>query len=272
TYKENIEEFTAQVCRTLKQLGVEVIMEGQLCEQFSACPVDGFFIYDDEISSCDAVIVLGGDGTILRAAKRAAVFKIPVLGINFGRLGFLAGLEDISEESLKKLVEGQYSVESRMMLEAQIIGRDEKPRLVLNDAVVSRGTVSRILELHVSHNNKTVFDYRADGLIVSTPTGSTAYSLSAGGPVVDPSLSGIIMTPICPHSIFSRSVVFSGDSVLEIGCRGDVKDNTYLTIDGDGSYKLFAGDRVRVKKSEQKALFIRINDKNFYEVLNEKFM
>ena len=272
TFKEGIVDYTSLVCKTLGKLGVETVMEPELSNQFACCKPDAFCEYDVVINYCDAVIVLGGDGTILRAAKRAAKHDVPVLGINYGRLGFLAGLENANYDGLKRLVDGNYTVEKRMMLKAEIGGSYFPPQLLLNDAVVSRGSVSRILDFHVSHNKKTVFQYRGDGLIVSTPTGSTAYSLSAGGPVVDPGLSGMILTPICPHSLFSRSVVFSGDSVLEIKSEGDIEGNIYLTVDGDGSFEIASGETVVIKKAKEKASFIRINDKNFYEVLNEKFM
>lgn len=269
-HKKGIVEYTGNVCKVLGDLGVTTVMEPELEEQFASCNPNAFCEYTKVIGHCSAVIVLGGDGTILRAAKRAAWHKVPVLGINYGRLGFLAGLEGVCYEGLKKLVDNNYTIERRMMLEVETEG--EAPCQLLNDAVVSRGSVSRILDLHVSHNDKTVFDYRADGLIVSTPTGSTAYSFSAGGPVIDPGLSGIILTPICPHSLYSRSVVFSGDSVLKIKCESDIEENTFLTIDGDKSIAISSGQSVTVKKSATEALFIRINDKDFYEVLSEKFM
>ncbi len=220
------------------------------------------------LSGCDAAVVLGGDGTIMHIAKTAAAFDVPVLGINGGHMGFLAGLEAHQLVRLADLCAGRYSLERRMMLEVVLQGRaGNRVQTAFNEAVVSRGGLSRMIHLSVYSGAHPVAGYRADGLIVATPTGSTAYSLSAGGPVVDPSLQCMLLTPICPHSIHTRPFLFSDTASLTV-C---TDEDAYLTVDGEKALPVGKGDRVLVRKHTQTAKLISLKEQDaFYDVLSQK--
>lgn len=227
------------------------------------------------VSGCDMVLAVGGDGTIIAAAKLAARLDIPVLGVNAGKLGFTAGLESRELELLPRLAAGQYREERRMMLEI-ILSTREKDRkfTALNDAVVS-AELAKIIEYRMAvgggGTSGQAYNYRADGFIVATPTGSTAYSLSAGGPVVEPGLDCMIYTPICPHSLFNRSVVFAADTRLTVEIPPN-RSRLFLTVDGESPAELEAGDRLCFSRREGAARFIRLGDHNFYDTLNEKLL
>jgi len=223
------------------------------------------------IEACDTIIAVGGDGTIIHSAKHAAVANKPILGINVGRLGFVAGLEMNELDYLKDLVDGNYTVENRMMLSISFVQNGKsKSYYALNDAVIARGSLSRIVDFKVSFNENNVCDYRADGLIIATPTGSTAYSLSAGGPVIDPSMQCIILTPICPHSLFTRSVVFGPESRLSVLSKSNYDSEIFLTVDGETSIQIQNGESITFCSSKLVAKLIKLKHKNFYEVVNEK--
>ena len=217
----------------------------------------------------DLAVVLGGDGTILHLAKTVAMNNVPVLGINLGSLGFMSELEPNELERLRDLKGWNLTVEERMMLDVSI-GGEERHYSVLNDAVLSRGTYSHILDLEVLLNNESICNYRADGLIVSTPTGSTAYFLSAGGPVVDPSLDCIGLVPICPHSLFTRPVVFGGDATLCARAHCGSEEEILLSLDGETILPIHSAVPVTIRRSPLTAGIIRLNHKNFYQVVNDK--
>lgn len=224
------------------------------------------------IQNSDITIVLGGDGTLLRAAKRAAQYQKAVLGINTGHLGFMAGLEAHELDQLSALKDGHYTVEERLMLDISLNGEKQKKLLALNEAVVARGTFSRMISLCAQNNGKTIAAYRADGIIVATPTGSTAYSLSAGGPVVDPSVSCLVLTPVCPHSVSARPYVLSPES--DITLRADLPEGeeAFLTLDGREAIAVTGKDSVNIKRSQTVARFIHIKKNSFYDVLEEKII
>ncbi len=229
---------------------------------------------ENELSSADAVIAVGGDGTTLNVAKIASLAGKPTLGINAGRLGFMSGLERNELELLSELVNGNYIIEERMMIKA-VLEQGEKPvgeYHCLNDAVISRGTLARLIDISVMCENRKVTDTRADGMIVSTPTGSTAYSMAAGGPVVSPDNSCFIVTPICPHSLVNRSIVFSSDKELELYVGNDVSNQSFLSIDGADSIPVDNNSKIIISKSEYKAKLIKIKPENFYEILNKKIL
>lgn len=227
--------------------------------------------------SPDMFVVLGGDGSMIRAAKKAAPRNIPLLGINLGRIGYLAELELDELSLVDELFEGSYSIEERMMLNVVLLREGREPHVTapaLNDAVVTHGAVSRLVDIMLYCDGRPVTKYRADGLITATPTGSTAYSMSAGGPIIDPKLDCMCVTPICPHSLYAKPLVFSGDSELVIE---DICSDTvalYLTVDGSETYRMSRGDRVRITKSDLTAKLIRLNSKSgsssFYGVLQNK--
>ncbi len=263
---------TEEVIRRLHDLGVEVWMNEQYHEEFGF--LEGLrFLGDQErmIASCDALLAVGGDGTIMRAAKAAAAAGKPILGINAGRLGFVAGLERDELDRLQDFTQGHFTVERRMMLQVSL--RHQKRRVkydALNDMVVSRGSMSRILDINVSLNDNNVCSYRADGMIVATPTGSTAYSLSAGGPVLEPTLQCIVLTPVCPHSLMTRSVVFGPHSRLSMTAESSYQEEIFLTIDGEVSLQIENGQTIEIQRAKKYAELINLKHKNFYEVVNDK--
>lgn len=258
---------TAEVCGRLRQLGVEMLLarETGLPKNFCGARL---LPAEDIYAEADCIVALGGDGTILHVSKRAAARSLPVLGINVGRLGFMAGLEPTELDRLELLVRGAYTVDSRMMLEVRAEGME--PTLALNDAVLCKGALSRIIDVRVRSDGHEVGLYRADGLIVFTPTGSTAYSLSAGGPVVDPAFESIGLTPICPHSLISRTILFSPDTCLSFVAERLEDREAFLVLDGKRTLQLRAGMTVEVRRARQKTRLVRLKDLSFYEVLNSK--
>lgn len=223
----------------------------------------------DQIIDC--VITLGGDGTFLRAARLAAPAGIPVLGINMGTLGFLTEVEQGEiESSLEMLIAGKYYLEDRMMLEARVIrdGNTAETYTGLNDVVINKGPLARLLILEIRVGKKFVTTYKADGVIISSPTGSTAYSLSAGGPIVDPEVDVIIITPICPHTLQARPLVIP--SHKEVSVMMINQNDSMLTIDGQHGFELRNGDEIIVAKSPFYARLVRIKEQHFYSILREK--
>lgn len=245
----------------------------------------GDFFSDDNdhlLALADAVVAVGGDGTIIHAAKLAAEAGKPVIGINSGYLGFTAELEPDETDMLRLLLNKSYSIENRMMLKVRVLDAHGSEKLcsnAINDAVISRGTLARVKRLSVTVDGRPALSYRADGLIISTPTGSTAYALSAGGPIIAPQINCIAVTPVCPHDLCSRTVVFSGNSILcaTVVDRRDINENccektdTYLTIDGDISCPIECGDRVEIMRSSVSASFIKLKSIGFSETLRTKF-
>ena len=268
---ENAKFHTERVIGKLHEFGAEVLMKSIFQECFFGCDVIFYDDFGKMVQNCDAMIAVGGDGTIIHCARHAAAAEKPILGINVGRLGFVAGLETDELDTLKKLVDGNYTVESRMMLEVKL--QSEGKTVIyraLIDAVLARGALSRILDLKVNFNDTNVGNYRADGLIVSTPTGSTAYSLSAGGPVIDPSMACILLSPICPHSLLTRPVVFGPDATLSVQASSNYDSDIFLTIDGETSVKITDHQKIEFYRSNQTARIIKLKPDNFYEILNEK--
>ena len=232
-----------------------------------------FLPIEDAYKSVDAVLVLGGDGTILESARRAAPFEIPVLGLNLGRLGYMAELEIGETRELARFVEGDFQIEERSMLNIELLntaGEVRKKEYALNDAVISNGSISRIVDLELSEGGVHIANYRSDGLIVATPTGSTAYSLAAGGAIVDPRLNCLCITPICPHSLYARPLIFPDSACVEIKNTCQREKTLFLTVDGRVNYELSLGEMVRITRSPLKTSFIRLKDASFYEILRQK--
>lgn len=224
---------------------------------------------------CDLVIAIGGDGTLLSACQKAAVSNVPLMGINLGRLGFLADIEMSEVETLfEKLLTGKLEIEERMMLRCKVIDPEGKEYIfyALNDVSVTRGSSSRISEYEISVNNHYLDIYPADGVVVATPTGSTAYSLSAGGPIVMPHAKSIIITPICPHTIYSRSVIVSDEDHIQI--RTHNYDGTRLELAIDGQMVLTVGPfhQIEIEKSIYATKLIKLSDRHFFEILRKKLV
>lgn len=226
----------------------------------------------DLYKKSDILFVIGGDGTLLRVAREVAAIGIPILGINMGHLGFIAEVEvkDIFS-SLRKVLNNDYKIEERMMIEASIYRQSSivKRFYALNDICFTKGALSRIIKLDTYVNDEYVNTYNADGLLISTPTGSTAYSLSAGGPIVCPNVNVMIITPICSHSLSSRAIIVSKNDVICVDAF-DNDDSVYLTADGQEGYRLWQGDKVYIKRSSFTAKFIKVSNLSFYDVLRTK--
>jgi len=225
------------------------------------------------LDGADCALVLGGDGSVIKIASDCTERGIPLLGINLGRIGYLAEVERDELYLLTRLSRGEYRIEERMMLSI-CIERDgktiHKMPLALNEAVISNGAIARMVELAVSCGGHPVTSFHADGVIIATPTGSTAYSMSAGGPIIDPSLDCLCITPVCAHSLSARPILLSPDSPLTIENVCQREDNTYLTVDGKENYKLLYGDVVMVRRAAASTRMIRFHENGFYTVLSRK--
>jgi len=228
---------------------------------------------DNIYKEADFIICVGGDGTFLSAARAAYEYRLPVLGINRGAVGFLAEVEtnDI-RLAVERMARGEITVQSRMVLDARVIRDDTTVfrDIAINDAVVSRIAFSRILRLRVNMNGRYVDSFPGDGIIVSTPTGSTAYSLSAGGPIVQPEMRLMVLTPICPHTLYSRSLIAAEDRVIHITMDDAGMNQAMLTVDGRKGLELVPGDLVEIRAATQDALFASVSQVNFFDVLRAK--
>lgn len=271
--RENAYKVAVDVINELKSLSVKILMPEEFESTFGFSCVE-FLPSSDFIRLSDLLVSIGGDGTIIHSAHRAAVFDKPILGINAGNLGFLAGLEKEELHLLKALIENDYTVDSRMMLsvkhyEGQSFIREY---VCLNDVVIGRGNSLRLCEVEARSSGKRIFDYQADGVIVSTPTGSTAYSLSAGGPVVDTSIESLILTPICNHSLFSRSMIFRPDSVIELKVNNPETSLPLFSCDGENGVAMGKDSKLLVTRSEKYAKIIRIKSDSFADILSHKLI
>jgi len=223
----------------------------------------------EQLEGCDALIAVGGDGTILTAARMALPLRMPVLGVNAGRMGFLAGLERHELHLLPRLSSGAFTLDRRMLLEVQI-SQDETliyKGFCVNDAVISRFGTPRLAEISVDCGGGHALKFMGDGVIFATPTGSTAYNFSAGGPVVEPTFESILLTPVCNHLLFTRSTVFTAQTVFSVDI---TREGLALATDAEPPVSLLPGQRVTVKRAELEALFIRLKTEHFLDVLAAK--
>ena len=259
----------------LQKVGMEV----KLCLPFEVdrsfeLPADlRFSRLDRELPYADFIICFGGDGTILHMAKAATRYDLPILGVNIGTMGFMAELESTELSELSALATGGYTIDRRMMLDVTVHRERDIifHELSLNDVVVTKGAVARIVHLSVACDGVDVMECGGDGLIVATPTGSTAYSLSAGGPIVEPEAHSILLTPICAHDMMSRCIVASDKRVITVELTRNARRNAFLSVDGGKALKLNMGDITTVRKSEKETKLIRLKKRSFYDVVNSKF-
>lgn len=232
-----------------------------------------FHRLDREIHNAELVICFGGDGTILHMAKTATRKNVPILGVNIGTLGFMAELESTELNLLAKLAKDEYTLDKRMMIDV-VVQRDRDiifHDIGLNDVVITKGAVARIAYLQVKCDGVEAMQCGGDGVIIATPTGSTAYSLSAGGPIVEPEARNILITPICAHDVMSRCIVASDKRTITVELVQNARRNAYLSVDGGKSLRLNMGDVVTVKKSNLETKLIRLKERSFYDVVNMKF-
>ena len=220
----------------------------------------------------DLLIVLGGDGTLLSVARVAHPHNIPILAVNLGSLGFLAEISiDELYPTLENILAGKFEIENRMLLNACIWRNGEKVENhnVLNDVVINKGAVARVINLQVLVNGQYMTSYRADGLIIATPTGSTAYSLSAGGPIIHPSMHTLVLSPICPFTLTNRSILIPDQSIIQVKLAAEY-DDVRVTLDGQEGYDMRAGDILEIKKTKTPLQLIRGPNKNYYQILRDK--
>lgn len=224
----------------------------------------------------DCMIVLGGDGTVLEAARETKKLHIPIIGVNLGTLGYMTEIEPANlEDAMNRLIAGDYEQESRMMLNGKVNHRDGSVEegWALNDIVISRSGSLQIIKFNIYVNGQFLHDYKADGMIVTTPTGSTGYNLSAGGPLIEPKAKLIMLTPICPHTLNKRSIILSPEDVIEIEIptgREGMQQTVEASFDGGHNIALSTGDRIRIVQSEKITEFIKLNQVSFLEVLHKK--
>ncbi|NLM72910.1 MAG: NAD(+)/NADH kinase [Clostridiaceae bacterium] len=260
---------TKVVIENLLDKGFEVLVPPGIGESIDLPARTTDSIYNDS----DFVICIGGDGTFLNVARKAYYFRKPILGINKGTVGFLAEVEvkDIGE-AINRLARGDYIIQPRMVLDVEVWRKGEKvySDIAINDAVVSRTALSRILRLKVMMDNKYVDSFPGDGVIVSTPTGSTGYTLSTGGPIIQPDMRLMVFSPICPHILYSRSFIVPESTTVQISIDKEGELDAMLTSDGQNGFKLQKEDEVRVMSSGRDILFASVCDVNFYDVLRAK--
>jgi NAD+ kinase len=259
----------------LSQRGIELVggaeIERDRVEHETGCPV-AEVEPDNMAASVDLILVLGGDGTMIATARMIGDHEVPVLGVNYGGLGYLAEfrIEELYT-ALESILSENYRLDKRVMLHADLHRGDSAitTNRVLNDVVINKSALARIIEIETYLNEQYVNSFRADGLIVSTPTGSTAYNLSAGGPVVFPSMNAIVITPICPFTLSNRPLVVPDDAVIELRLKTDQED-VALTLDGQVGVPLKVGDRVVIRKSRTTFNLIQPSNRNYFDVLRDK--
>lgn len=267
-YKDKELLITRRICDFLQLKGQRVTVRTVGGEEEESMP--------DFPVEADCMIVLGGDGTVLQAARETKAGHIPIIGVNLGTLGYMTEIEPAHlEESLERLLEGDYTQERRMMLSGRVQLSEGTVRegWALNDIVISRSGSLQIIRFHIYVNGQFLNHYHADGMIVTTPTGSTGYNLSAGGPLVEPGAELIMLTPICPHSLNQRSIILSPEDIIEIEipeCREGRPQTLEVNFDGSLVMPLRTGDRIRIVRSEKVTEFIRLNQVSFLEVLHRK--
>jgi NAD+ kinase len=264
-------KYTRVLVKSAIAKGGKVHMTSDVCKELDLH--DTGMDDDGVISKSEVVVCIGGDGTFLKVARKVFTKNIPILGVNLGSLGFLTEIDrnDI-DSAIDCLIQGKYEIEERMMLETAVL-REGKQVFIdkgLNDVVISRGALSRILHLKTYINNAFAESFPGDGLIVSSPTGSTAYSLSAGGPIVEPDTDLIIFTPICPHILYSRSFITTSNKVIKIFVDEDRSHRAMVTVDGQEGYEVIGGDCIEVKKALTTVKMVRIGSRNFFNVLRTK--
>ena len=227
-----------------------------------------------ELRGADLIVAFGGDGTILHLSKTAAHRDVPVLGVNLGSLGFMAELESKDLARLRDLCNGKYDVESRMMLDVNVLrdGRVIYSNLALNEALIARGNVSRVIRLKISTEQGKLVDIAGDGVIVASPTGSTAYSLSAGGPVVEPTARNFIVSPICAHSVHANAYVLSSERVITVQTEKNSYKPVLLSVDGGRAFSLRSGDCVEVRRPKFDTKLVRLTKRSFCEILQKKML
>lgn len=273
-YRDRNFKLVEQAVSILRDAGVET----RICLPFDVdksfeLPKD-FKLHDlhREIRNADVLICFGGDGTILHSSKIATKHHVPILGVNVGTMGFMAELEAGELAQLAKLPKGEFTLEKRMMLHVTVEneGKELFNEIALNDAAITKGAIARVIQVSVECDGVEASSFSGDGVIVSTPTGSTAYSMSAGGPIVEPSAQNIIITPICAHAVNTKGIVTAPYRTISVRLGKLGRRNAFLSVDGGRAFRLSLGDVVTVRKAEQETSLVRLKQTSFYEILNNK--
>ena len=273
-YRDRNFKYVEQAADILQQAGVET----RICLPFD---VDkGFELPKDiklhdlskEIKNADMLICFGGDGTILHSSKIATRHHVPILGVNMGTMGFMAELEVSDLHLLSRIAAGDYKLEKRMMLRVMVHndGKELFDETALNDAAITKGAIARVIQMSVECDGVEAINCAGDGVIVSTPTGSTAYSMSAGGPIVEPSAQNMIVTPICPHTFMAKGIVTAPWRTITVRVGKLGRRNAFLSVDGGRAFRLSPGDVITVKKAEQETRLVRLKETSFFEIMNNK--
>ena len=274
-YRDRNFQTVREAMKILHQSGVEV----KICLPFEVdrsydLPRDlRFSRLDRELPTASMVICFGGDGTILHMAKAATRSGVPVLGVNIGTMGVMAELEASELQELSRIATGDYRIDERMMLDVTV-HRDRDiifHDICLNDAAITKGAVARIVHLKVDCDGIQALECGGDGVIVATPTGSTAYSLSAGGPIVEPEANSILVTPVCAHDVASRCIVVSEKRVVTVGLTHNARRNAFLSVDGGKATKINMGDVITIRRSNLSTKLVRLKSRSFFDVVNMKF-
>jgi NAD+ kinase len=269
--REDIARVVPPLVNWLQAHGAEVTCDSETSDCFG--PLALKTRKREDLPGCtDLLIVLGGDGTLLSAARLAAERKVPILAVNLGGLGFLTTVsQDELYSILEEIFSGKHRVSERVMLESEIVraGAVVRRQIALNDAVLNKAALARIMDLELRVDGEYVTTYKADGLILSTPTGSTGYSLAAGGPIVYPIVDAFVITPICPHTLTNRPLVIPDSAMIEVDFKSE-DDAVFLTLDGQVGIELVRGDHIRVRKAAEKLLLVRPAKKTYYQILRSK--
>lgn len=265
----------AELAGWLEARGVRAVFENDTAALVGLPPGRATASRDALPTSCDVIVVLGGDGTLIGMAGRIAQagVDVPILGVNFGSLGFLTEITlPELHSSLESVLDGTAEVEQRMMLRSRTLrnGRVHADRLALNDVVITKGALSRIIDLSVSIGDQPVMRVRADGLIIGSPTGSTAYNLAAGGPIMHPAVDALLLTPIAPHMLTNRPIVIPGSSEVRVTPSMDDHDEVFVTFDGQSGHPLLSEDIVSIRAAERPMHLVRASTRTYFEVLRQK--
>lgn len=262
-----------QLVEFLKKHKKEIIFDENSCQFFKG---EKGYCKEELLNKVEFAVVLGGDGTILKTARRISRKKVPILGVNFGTLGFLTECTPAKiYECLEKIFKGQYVIDKRSLLRATVYRKNNKisTSLALNDAVINQGAFARLIRMDIEINNRKVTSVQADGLIIATPSGSTAHSLSAGGPIIHPKIEGIVITPICPSSLSMRSIVLPDSRQITITIETERKDQQEafigLTLDGQDMIVLKYGDKIKIRRSKRSFYLVRTGNR-YYKMLRNK--
>ena len=262
--------------RILRDCGVHTVMclpfEPEAGSRLELPPHVALRPLKQELRGADVLVCFGGDGTILHAARDANAHNIPVLGVNLGSVGFMAELEQGELSLLARLAGGKFDLERRMMLDVAVRreGRRVFRETALNDAVVTKGSVARVLDLEVTGDRATIAAFAGDGVIIATPTGSTAYSLAAGGPIVEPTAANLIVTPVCAHSLHAKPFVLDSGRAVGVRIAPGSRKTAYLSVDGGKAFRIQVGDWVECRRSERFAQLVKLTGRSFYERINQK--